>query len=135
MNFNPSLPSLQYLPMNLAIDCAAGFCLSKITRVNTHLMMITFAVRCLSNAILFAVVNQISIMIAPPLNPELRAHKVFFYTSTLTNIIFVIALKEFQLIGSFTSTLFGLAIACQIFSRLKYIEDQENAALQALPAP
>jgi hypothetical protein len=116
----PSLPSLKDLPGYVVIDGLTGYICGKLSQTNPYLIATVFAIRSLAHALFYHIANYVLGA------KDLQSQKIFLVTSTLVNMIFLIALKELNVIGRLVSCLLGLATLGYLINRVSYIQDQER---------
>ena len=119
----PPLPSLQSLPYNVFVDGAMGYLCGRLGQTNAHLTATIFAIRSLANILFYHVANYVVGA------KDLNSQKVFLITSTLVNMICLIALREINLIGQSFSCFLGLAALGYVIHRASYIQNQERQSI------
>lgn len=120
----PSLPLLKRLPVYVAIDSLAGYICGHMSQSDPVLMATIFAIRAIADTLFYQFANFIF------RGSDLHSHKIFLWSTAAVNMVFLIALRELNLIGRLFSCLLSLAVIGYLIHRVSYIQDQERRAFQ-----
>lgn len=119
----PSLPTINGTPYRVAIDALLGFTWSKLGQTNPKLTTLIFAIRSIVDTFFYHAVNYVKG------TKELESQKIYLITSTMVNMIFVVALRELNVIGQLFSCLLGVAALGYMINRIAYIQSVEQQAI------
>lgn len=112
----PHLPSLSYLPISMAGDCVFGFAFGKLTGVNAAMTTTIFLIRGIAHSIVYLLANSVF------RGEGLTSHKIYIGTTLVVNLIFLVVLREFDLISKFFLNLFGSILLAYVIRHVYYIE-------------
>ncbi len=120
----PSLPSLKQLPFYVAIDGLTGYLCGALSQADPKLMAVVFTIRGLADALFYQFANFVF------RGDDLQSHKIFLASSAAVNMLFLVALRELNLIGRLFSCLLSLAVIGYLIRRVSYIQEQERRLYQ-----
>lgn len=115
-----SLPTFKDMPIRVGLECLAGYLGGRAAKVNPILTMTICAIRGLAETCFYQIANYIFG------DDEIRAHKIYIATSGTINMIFIIVLKELNLIGHFFSCIMGLGAIGLMILRVQHIQKLEE---------
>jgi hypothetical protein len=119
----PALPSLNNLPMIVAFDALVGYLYGKWFEMDTFLTTTIFAIRSLAKLIFFELANYLL------RGDELRTQIVYAGVSTITDFVFIVALRQLDLISHLMSCFLCVAVMGHLIYRVGYIDAQEQLLL------
>ena len=119
----PSLPILKDILGYAAIEGTLGYLCGVVGQTNPALTTTIFVTRCVAHALFYHIANFS--MGAK----DLESQKIFLVNSTLVNMTFLIALRELNLIGHFSSCLIGIAALGYLINRVGYIQKEERSSI------
>lgn len=125
----PSLPSLRKFPFYMAIDGLTGYLYGKARKTHPNLTAAIFMIRTLANALFYHITHYL--IVGKVEAKGLRSQKIFLINSTIVNLIFIVVLRELNLIGRLFSGLIGLAVMGQLIHRVSYIQNKERELIAA----
>lgn len=122
-----SLPSLSSLPGYVAIDAVVGYVAGRVEgKSDPRLLMTICAIRSVVNTVFYLAVNF------SHQTTELHSAKIFLVTSTITNMVFLVALRELRLIGQLSSYLIGVSALGYLIGLAVKIQS-EDKSIQSKP--
>lgn len=118
-----SLPTFKDMPVRIALESLAGYLYGRIVKVNPIVTMTICAIRGLAETCLYQIANYLFG------DDEIRAHKIYIATSVPINMIFIIVLKELNLIGHLSSCVLSLGVVGLMVIRVQHIQKLEEGEL------
>ncbi|CUI16039.1 putative membrane protein [Candidatus Protochlamydia naegleriophila] len=90
----PTLPRLSTLPIGACMEATVGFTFGKLFRTNAGMAAAITAIYFIGKQILYHTTNKLI-----GNGQELRSHKIFVATFSITHTAFLVALRQFNIIG------------------------------------
>ena len=116
----PSLPILRQMPGYIGIDALTGYVCSHACQVNPYLTTAIFAIRPLAQTLFYHIANSFFE------KKDLGSQKIYLFTSTSVNLIFIIVLRELDLIGYLFSCVIAAATVGYLIKRAIYVQSEER---------
>lgn len=117
----PTLPRLSTLPIGACIDATIGFTYGKLFRANAGMAAAIAAIYCISKQILFHTTNKLV-----GNGQELRSHQIFVATFSISHTAFLVALRQFNIIGQAGFLWLGAVGSIVVAHRAYWIYKQTN---------
>ncbi len=126
MTNEPSLPNIKFIPAYAAVDLCAGYLLGLGIGINPKLTALIFAIRNLATT-LFYHISTFTMNYK-----DLDSHKAFLAGSIISNMIFLVTLREMNIIGKLSSYALVAVFLGSIIHRVTYIQLKEREMIYGI---